>query len=142
MAAKKSAAAAAPKTGAADAKKKPAKKSAATFTGESKLAKFLTTQKLDPRRVLAASHSLESLRHEDRTIKLARRRARVGEDAEKKAEALKSKPRSGRAVTHRAMTAAMTGGKLPGPTKTRILRAVNHLLETKKQDKVELKALF
>jgi hypothetical protein len=139
MAAKKSAAAAAPKAG--DAKKKtPAKKN--PFNGESKLAKFLTTKKLDPRRVMAASHNLESLRHEDRVIKLNRRRAKGGEDAEKKAEALKSKPRSGRAVTHRAMTAAMSGTTLPGPTKTRILRAVNHLLEAKKQDKVDLKALF
>ncbi len=137
MAAKKSAAA--PKAGAA-AKKTVAKKN--PFTGESKLAQFLTTKKLDPRRVLAASHALESLRHEDRVIKLGRRRAKAGEDAEKKAEALKTKPRSGRAVTPRALAAAMTGGKLPGPTKTRILRAVNHLLETKKQDKVELKILF
>jgi len=139
MAAKKSAAAAAPK--ATDAKKKTAAKKS-PFSGESKLAKFLTTKKLDPRRVLAASHNLESLRHEDRVIKLNRRRAKGGEDAEKKAEALKSKPRSGRAVTHRAMNAAMTGAVLPGPTKTRILRAVNHLLEAKKQDKVDLKALF
>ena len=140
MAAKKSAATA-PAAKSGD-KKKPAKKQAQTFTGESKLAKFLTTKKLDPRRVLAASHKLESLQHGDRVIKLARRRARVGEDAEKKAEALKSKPRSGRAVTHRAMTAAMSGGALPGPTKTRILRAVNHLLEQKKLEKVELKTLF
>jgi hypothetical protein len=139
MAAKKSAAAA-PKAG--DAKKKTARSNKVTFTGESKLAKFLTTKKLDPRRVLAASHSLESLKHEDRVIKLSRRRAKAGEDAEKKAEALKSKPRSGRAVTHRAMNAAMSGGKLPGPTKTRILRAINHLLEAKKQDKVDLKTLF
>jgi hypothetical protein len=141
MAAKKSAAAAAPTKGASDAKKKTAAKKN-PFSGESKLAKFLTTKKLDPRRVLAASHALESLRHEDRVIKLNRRRAKGGEDAEKKAEALKSKPRSGRAVTHRAMNAAMSGGALPGPTKTRILRAINHLLEAKKQDKVDLKTLF
>ena len=140
MAAKKSAAAAAPKAG--DAKKKPAKAKKNPMTGDSKLAKFLTTQKLDPRRVLACSHHIESLRIEDRKIKLARKRARGGEDAEKKAEANKLKPRSGRPVTHRAMNAALTGGSLSGPTKSRILRAVNHLLENKKQEKVDLKALF
>ena len=40
------------------------------------------------------------------------------------------------------MQAALGGGSLSGPTKTRLLKAVNHLLEQKKQDKVELKALF
>ncbi len=40
------------------------------------------------------------------------------------------------------MTAALAGAPVSGPTKTRILRAVNHLLEQKKQDKVDLKALF
>ena len=34
------------------------------------------------------------------------------------------------------------GGTVSGPTKTRILKAVNHLLEQKKQEKVDLKALF
>lgn len=143
MAAKKSAAAVAPKGDSA--KKKPAaakKATAQPVTGDSKLAKFLATKKLDPRRVLSCSHHLETLRPEDRKIKLARKRARGGEDAEKKAEANKLKPRSGRPVTHRAMSAALTGGSLSGPTKSRILRAVNHLLENKKQEKVDLKALF
>ncbi len=146
MAAKKSTAAAAPKTEKTEPKKKAAPQSAKKRpqapTGDSKLAKFLGTKKLDPRRILAVSHELETFQRADRLIKLAKRRAKGGEDAEKKAEAAKQKPRSGRPVTHRAMSAAMTGGTLSGPTKTRILRAVNHLLEQKKQDKVDLKALF
>ena len=54
------------------------------------------------------------------------------------------KPRSGRPVTPRALSAAMKGGAtaVSGPTKQRILRAVNYLLEQKKKDKVELKTLF
>ena len=40
------------------------------------------------------------------------------------------------------MAAALKGGTLSGPTKQRILRAVNFLLEQKKKDKVELKILF
>lgn len=106
---------------------------------ESKLQSFLTQNKLHPKRVLAVSHTLETLRKEDRTLKLERRRNKKAEGAEKKEVA---KPRSGRAVTPRALDAALTGGTISGPTKQRILRAVNYLLEQKKKDKVELKTLF
>jgi hypothetical protein len=107
---------------------------------KSKLATFLTSKKIDPRRVMSASHALEALKHEDRVIKLNRRRAKGAEgEAGPKEE---RKPRSGRAVTDRAMAAALTGGTISGPTKTRILRAVNHVLEKKKAEKVELRTLF
>jgi hypothetical protein len=105
-----------------------------------KLATFLQTQKLDPRRVLATSRDLERLRPEDRAIKLAKRKAKSGEGDNATKET--RKPRSGRGVTPRAIAAALAGGGISGPTKTRILRAVNHLLELKKAEKVELKALF
>lgn len=124
------------------AKKKttPKKKPAAAEKGTSKLATFLTSKKIDPRRVISASHALEQLRPEDRQIKLNRRRAKGGEgEAGPKEE---RKPRSGRGVTQRAMHAALFGKTLSGPTKTRILRAVNHLLEAKKAEKTDLKALF
>jgi hypothetical protein len=144
MAAKK--AAPADKAPKAEAKKKAQKKAPANpFTGDSKFAKFLTSKKLDARRVLAASHQLEQLQRSDRDIKLARRQAKGGAAEggdDKKAEAPKTKPRSGRPVTRRAMFAAVKGAAINGPTKTRILRAVNHLLEQKKQEKVDLKALF
>jgi hypothetical protein len=112
------------------------------FKGESKLAKFLTDKKLDPRRVLAASHALETLQRGDRDLKLAKRVAKGGEASEEKKAAAKGKPRSGRPVTPHAMHAALTGGTLSGPAKTRILRAINQLLEQKKQEKVDLRALF
>jgi ABC-type Na+ transport system ATPase subunit NatA len=107
----------------------------------SKFSQFLASKKIDTRRVLAASHQLESLTLEDRVIKLAKRRGKKeGADASIPKET--RKPRSGRPVTERAMAAAVTGGTLSGPTKTRLLRAVNHLLEQKKQEKIELKTLF
>ncbi len=128
------------------AKKEPAKKTtpkkkpAAAEKGTSKLATFLTSKKIDPRRVVSASHTLEQLRPEDRQIKLNRRRAKGGEgEAGPKEE---RKPRSGRGVTPRALHAALFGKTISGPTKTRILRAVNHLLEAKKAEKTDLKALF
>jgi hypothetical protein len=131
----------------------PAKKAEAP-TGNSKFATFLSSKKLDPRRVLVASRKLEQLRAEDRLLKLARRRAKSGggapaegakeggEGGEKKAPEAPRKPRSGRPITPRALHAAMNGGPLSGPAKSRLLRAVNYLLEQKKAEKVDLKALF
>jgi hypothetical protein len=106
---------------------------------ESKLAQFLATKKLNSKRVLAVSHKLETLTREDRAHKLARRQAKKAEGGEKKEVA---KPRSGRPVTPRAMEAALKGTTISGPTKQRILRAVNYLLEQKKAEKVDLKTLF
>lgn len=104
-----------------------------------KLADFLKSKKIDARRVLVASHKLETLRKEDKEIKLNKRRAKGGDEAAKKEE---RKPRTGRPVTERAIAAALAGKTISGPTKQRILRAVNHLLEQKKAEKVDLKALF
>lgn len=106
---------------------------------ESKLQAFLTSNKLNTKRLLAVSHSLETHRPEDRALKLGRRRNKKQEGGEKKEVA---KPRSGRAVTPRALSSAIAGTAISGPTKQRILRAVNFLLEQKKKDKVELKTLF
>jgi hypothetical protein len=114
-----------------------------TATNATKFAQFIAARKLDPRRILAASHGLERLQPEDRIIRLNKRRARkAGSDGGDNAAKEVRKPRSGRPVTQRALDAAVRGGGLSGPTKTRILRAVNHLLELKKQDKVDLRALF
>lgn len=116
------------------------KKPAAEKANDSKLASFLSSKKIDPRRVLAASHALEKLQPEDRAIRLNRRRAKGAEgDAKPKEE---RKPRSGRPVTQRAMNAALAGKTLSGPTKNRIVRAVNHLLEQKKAEKIDFRALF
>jgi hypothetical protein len=108
---------------------------------ETKFAEFIAAKKLDPRRILAASTEIEKLRPEDRAIKLSKRRSRSAEAAEGAPKETR-KPRSGRPVTHRALDAAVRGGKLSGPTKTRLLQAVNRLLEQKKQAKVELRQLF
>jgi hypothetical protein len=107
----------------------------------SKFSQFIASKKLDARRILAASHALETLTLEDRKIKLAKKSGKK-EGADPAIPKETRKPRSGRAVTPRAFEAALKGGSVSGPTKTRILRAVNHVLEQKKQEKVELKALF
>lgn len=102
---------------------------------------FLKAKLIDPRRIIPASHELESLRPEDRAIRLTKRLARKSEDGAKKKEGLK-KPRSGRPITQRALDAALAGKAVSGPTKTRFVRAVNKLLEMKKQEPITLQALF
>lgn len=107
---------------------------------DTKFAQVLASKKIDPRRLIVASQKLENLTREDRTIKLAKRQARAAEGDKKVAEP--RKPRSGRPITPRALATALAGGELSGPTKTRFLKAVNHILEQKKQEKVDLKTLF
>jgi len=89
--------------------------------------------------LLAVSHKLETLRAEDRAIKLVKRQ---GKKQESKEAVPAGKPRSGRPVTPRALEAAVSGVAISGPSKQRILRAVNYLLQQKKKDAVDLKALF
>lgn len=110
---------------------------------ESKLSTFLNTNKLNAKRVLAASHKLETLQIEDRKLKLAKRQQKKSAAAGKESgEKPTGKPRSGRPVTPRSLNAALSGTAVSGPTKQRILRAVNYLLEQKKKDKVDLRQLF
>jgi len=103
-----------------------------------KFSEFLKTHAIDERRVLAASREIERLRPEDRALRLARRQARATEGAEKPA----GKPRSGRPVTGRLLAKARAGQPVPGPAKTRLLRAVNRVLEQKKKDPIDLRILF
>lgn len=106
----------------------------------SKLEQFLSTKKIDQRQLLAVSSDLEALRPEDRAIKLAKRQGKK-EEGEKKTTETK-KPRSGKPVTAVALHKIFAGKPVSGPTKTRVLRAVNAILERKKQEKVDLAALF
>jgi len=111
----------------------------------SRFAEFLSTEKIDPRRLLAASRQLERLRPEDRTIRLQKRLSKGKEAPPAAADAAVTPPkksRSGRPVTHLVLERANSGGSLSGPQKTRLLRAVNHLLVQKKKDPVDLRKIF
>ena len=107
----------------------------------SKFAEFLATHKIDPRRIRASSFELERLRPEDRATKLKKRKAR-GADAKPAEGEAPPKPRSGRPLTPQVVAKALEGKPVPGPAKTRLLRAVNRILEQKKQSAVDLRALF
>jgi hypothetical protein len=114
----------------------------------SKFAQFLKDNKIDPRRLLVASHGIERLRPEDRKLKLERRQAKGASGAQAAAPAegaekqTPAKPRSGRPVTSRVLGAATAGKALPGPAKSRLLRAVNHVLGQRKKPAVDLRAIF
>lgn len=111
----------------------------------SRFSEFLTNEKIDPRRLLVASRQIERLRPEDRAIRLKKRLGRK-EGAEAPApaagDAAAAKRRSGRAVTPRLISAAQAGKPLSGAQKTRLVRALNRVLEQKKKEPVELRKVF
>ena len=112
---------------------------------DTKFSTFIKTNKINPSRLVAISRKLERLRPEDRKIKLQQRQSKA-EAAAQAGGATETKPgtkpRSGRPVTVGLVTRATEGKPLTGPAKTRLLRAVNRVLEQKKKSAVELKALF
>lgn len=108
----------------------------------SKFAQFLADNKIDPRRVRAASRALERLRPEDRAQRLARRKAKKSDAKPAEGAEKPAKPRSGRPTTGRLLDAASAGKPISGPAKTRLLRAVNRVLEQKKKAATDLKSLF
>lgn len=108
----------------------------------SKFAQFLSDNKIDPRRVAAASREIERLRPEDRAKRLARKTAKKSESKPAEGAEKPGKPRSGRPATGRLLDAANAGKAISGPSKSRLLRAVNRVLEQKKKTATDLKSLF
>ena len=106
-----------------------------------KLETFLTEKKIDRRQVLIVSKHLEGLKPEDRAIRLAKRLGSKAEDKDKKEKETR-KPRSGKPITSVTLSKIFAGKAVPGPTRTRVLRAVNVILERKKHEKVDLGTLF
>lgn len=110
-------------------------------TANSKFAEALKAAKIDPARLISASHELEALRPEDRAIKRAKKAA-SGKDDEAAKAARTKKPRSGHPLTSRSLRAAIEGKVVSGPTKQRIVRAFNAVLAVKKQPETDLRKLF
>jgi hypothetical protein len=108
----------------------------------SKLSDWMKKNKMDARRLISVSRSLEGLQPEDRKQKALRAKVKGGAATDEEKEKAKTKPRSGRPVTPPMLARALQGTTVPGPAKTRILRAVNAILETKKKTAVQLKELF
>src|SRR5262249_10468254 len=95
----------------------------------------------DQRQLVVVSNDLEALRVEDRAIKLGKRK-KAGEEKKEEGGAAPKKPRSGRPVNALTLRKIFAGNDVTGPTKTRVLRAVNAILERKKQSAVTIADLF
>lgn len=107
-----------------------------------KFAEFIEAKKIDPRRILVASKRLERLRPEDRALRLKKKKGAGASEGEGEGEAKSAKPHSGRPVTAVLLDKVRAGKPVSGAAKTRLLRAVNAVLEQKKQEPVDLKQLF
>lgn len=106
----------------------------------SKFSEFLASKKIDPRRVTAASAQLEKLNDADRKHRLLKRLSR--KEGGKPVAADAPKPHSGRPVTAVLLRKIDAGKAVPGAAKTRVLRAVNKILEAKKESPAQIKDLF
>lgn len=107
----------------------------------SKFSDFLSTKKIDPRRLVSASKGLETRTDEDRALVAKKALIKAGK-AEKDEATQKAKPRSGRPVTLSSVEKAVRGDTITGPTKTRIVRALNAVLTQKKQGEIALRDVF
>lgn len=110
----------------------------------SKLSDYLTQHKIDARRVLGSSKSLEALRPEDRAIRLARVVAKDGDEKakEKVKELAAKKRRSGRVLSAPALQRALVGKPVARKTRSRIVRALNAVLAQKKKGEASATDLF
>jgi hypothetical protein len=106
----------------------------------SKLEDYLKKQNIDARRILAASKDLEANRPEDRATRLAKKKAKGGDESAKEAAA--KKPRSGKPLSKPTLDRAIKGQPVSGPAKTRLLRALNVVLGAKKKGEATLRDLF
>lgn len=109
-----------------------------------KLAKFLEENKIHELRLQAASTKLERLTHEDRAFlaEVACKKSLAGRKNADTFAGEKKKLHSGRPVTQRLIDDASHGKAVSGPAKTRLLRAVNRILEQRKKPAVAIRDLF
>ena len=108
----------------------------------SKLSDVLDKNKIDTRRIIMASRNIEGHKDEDRRIALAKERVREGKASDAEKELAAKKKRSGRPVTEPTLARALRGDKIPTKAQERLTRAINHVLEQKKKDKVSRADLF
>jgi hypothetical protein len=109
-----------------------------------KFAKFVEESKINQLRLQAASRQIERLTKEDRAFlcDVARKRALAGRKEAANVAVEKKKLHSGRPVTPRLISDATLGKPVSGSAKTRLLRAVNHVLEQRKKPAVTIRELF
>jgi hypothetical protein len=108
----------------------------------STLQKFFEDKKLTAKHVSVASRRIEAFKEGDDLLRSKRAAKRRNEPDKKYAELEIGKPNSGRGVSELAIGAALAGKPVARKVRSKILRAVNTILATKKQPAVDMKALF
>lgn len=105
-------------------------------------ADFLSEKGLSPDQILRVSRRIESLRDADRALmrkRALKRRTSAGQSYE---EANLAKPRSGRPLRPGHLAAATGDQPVPGPVRTKLVRAVNQILQKKGQEPIRHPQLF
>jgi hypothetical protein len=108
------------------------------------LQDFIHSKGILPDSIVAISQKLEATRLQDRKCLQQRATKRRGKETASKtyAELNIAKPRSGRGLSASAVAAALNNHPLTACQRSKMLRAVNALLEKKKEAAVDMKTLF
>jgi len=103
---------------------------------------FLGQAGIDQARLLRVSRLLESRQDEDRALVRRRAEKRRSNAGQSYADVGIAKPRSGRPLRPGHVEAAMADRPVPGPVRTKFVRAVNAILQKKGQEPVNAPRLF
>jgi len=108
------------------------------------LQAFIHSKGILPDSIVAVSRKLEATTLKDRKLLSQRAAKRRGKDSASKpyAELNIAKPHSGRGLSAAAVAAALNEQALTVRQRGKMLRAVNALLEKKKEAAVDMKTLF
>lgn len=98
---------------------------------------FIEGKGITAKAISVASRRVEASGNEQRTMLAARAKKRRTQADKKYAELNLAKPASGRGVSVHQVEAAIAGKPLPRKIKSKLWRAVNAVLITKKQPKVD-----
>lgn len=105
-------------------------------------ADFLNEKKIETTDIVRASQRVEKRGTDDRTLSIARANKRAKDKDKSYAEAELAKPRSGRGVSPMQVQTALNDKPVPPRVRAKLVRAVNAILTSKKQEPVAHPALF
>lgn len=103
---------------------------------------LLKSRNLEPSQILQTSSRLERVRNEDRDLIRKRAEKRRRSPTKSYTDAGIAKPRSGRALRTGHLEAALADKPVPGPVRTKLLRAVNTLVEKRGGQPLRIPDLF
>lgn len=103
---------------------------------------FLASNGIKEIQIIRASNRIEANTKPERALRVARAAKRRTQADKKYAELNIAKPKAGRGISTQHLIAAAADKPLPRKVRSKLLRAVNVLLESKKKPAVDMKALF